>query len=428
MEAATVRVCVKTKKRFGRQKQLERVSRYITYNPDQVWLLPPSVREELGEDHLAVFVHELVERLELQQFEAEYSEEGRPSYPPQMLLKVWLYAHALGVTSSRRLEQRIREDLGFRYLSGQLRPDHWTLNDFRRWHPRAINDVFTQVVEAARAMGWGRLGRVAIDSTRVQANASPDRSDSIEQLRRERARIRQRVRRWQKQCDQENREPAGGKAAESRAWQQRLEEIPRQLQQLRKSGQQRGSRSDPESRYLRQRGGFCLGYTAEVAVSDDHLIVAQRVHQATNDNGSLEAMTEACAQQCGEPPEAVLADCGYYAMDQIRAVQARGIEVYVPDRLMATELAGGEIIAEMNLRQQRRTPGLQQLRQRMREPASRICYARRKALVEPVFGVLKQQRGMRHFRRRGLAAVATEWALATTAYNLTQLFQRSLAP
>lgn len=400
------------------------MSRYVVYNPDQVWLLPPSVREELGEGHLAVFVHELVERLDLRQFEAESSEQGRPGYPPQLLLKVWLYAYALGVTSSRRLEQRIREDLGFRYLAGNLKPDHWTLNEFRRRHPRALNDIFTQVVEAARGLGLGQLGRVAIDSTRVQANASPDRSDRLEQLRRERARIRQRIRRWQKQCDLQDQEPSGGRAVESEAWKQRLSEIPTQMQELRKSGQRRGSRTDPESRYLRQRGGFCLGYTAEVAVSDDHLIVAQRVHQATHDNGSLEAMTEAAEQECGQRPEAVLADCGYYSMEQIRAVQARGIQVYVPDRLMATELAGGAVATQMNRRQQRRTPGLKQLRERLRDPASRICYARRKALVEPVFGVLKQQRGMRQFRCRRLSAVSVEWALATTAYNLTRLFQQ----
>jgi transposase len=173
--------------------------------------LTPSVREELGEEHLAVFVHELVERLDLKQFEAEPDEIGLSSYPPQLLLKVWLYAYALGVTSSRRIEQRIREDLGFRLLAGNLKPDHWTLNKFRRRHPRALNDVFTQVVEAG-GMGLGRLGRGAIDSTRVDANTSPDRSDSIEQLRRERARIRQRIRRWQQQCDQDDSEPSGGQA------------------------------------------------------------------------------------------------------------------------------------------------------------------------------------------------------------------------
>jgi transposase len=396
--------------------------RYICYNPEQAWLLPPSVREELGEGHLAVFVHEVVERLDVRAFEGEHAEAGRPSYPPQLLLKVWLYGYAVGVTSSRRLEQRIREDLGFRLLAGNLKPDHWTLNEFRRRHPRALNDVFTQVVEAARRMGWVRLGRVAIDSTRVEANASRDRSDSLPQLRRERARIRQRIRRWQKQCDGEDAEPAGGVVADAAAWRERLEEIPRQIEQLRKSGQPRGSRSDPESRYLHRRGGFCLGYAAEVAVSDDHLIVAQRVHQATTDHASLEAMTEAAERECGHKPEVVLADSGYYSMEEIRAVEARGIAVCVPDRLLATEFAGGAAAAPMNARQQRRTPGLQPLRERMREPDWRRCYARRKALVEPVFGVLKQQRGMRQFRRRGLLAVGTEWALATTAYNLTRLF------
>ena len=133
-------------------------------------------------------------------------------------------------------------------------------------------------------------------------------------------------------------------------------------------------------------------------MSDDHLIVAQRVHQATNDNGSLAAMTEATERECGERPAAVLADCGYYSMDEVTAVQARGIEVCVPDRLLATELAGGDPAPPMNLRQQKRTPGLQQLREHMRGPTLRSCYARRKALVEPVFGVLKQQRGLRQFR------------------------------
>lgn len=400
------------------------MSRYVKYNPEQVWLLPPSVREELGEGHLAVFVHELVEKLDVSGFGAG-SEQGRPGYPPQMMLKVWLYAYAQGITSSRRIEQRIQEDLGYRLLTAGWKPDFWTLNQFRKQYPRALNDVFTQVLEVARGMGMGRLGKVAIDSTRVQANASADRSASLEQLRRERARLRQRIRRWQKQCDQDNQEPAGGAAAIPERWQERLAEIPRQMQELRKSGQRRGSRSDPESRYLRQRGGFCLGYTAEIAVSDDHLIVAQRVHQATNDNASLVAMTEAAGRECGELPQAVLADCGYYSMEQIRAVQARGMDVYVPDRLLATELSGGDPAPAMNSRQQRRTPGLQQLRERMRAPAVRSCYARRKALVEPVFGVLKQQRGMRQFRRRGLMGVGTEWALATTAYNLTRLFVRS---
>lgn len=398
------------------------MSRYVVYNPDQDQLLPASVREELGERHLAVFVHTLVERLDLREFEAGHAEAGRPSYPPQLLLKVWLYAYALGITSSRRIEQRLHEDLGFRYLAGGWKPDFWTLNQFRRRHPKRLNDVFTQVLEAARKMGLGQLGRVAIDSTRVEANASPDKSQSRESLRRERARLRQRVRRWQQQCNRDNQEPSGGAVQAPAEWQQRLQEIPRQLEQLHKSGQKRSSRSDPESRYLRRRGGFCLGYTAEIAVSADHLIVAQRVHQAANDAGSLAAMAAAVERECQARPNVILADSGYYAMPAIESVEGRGITVYVPDRLSAIELAGGAAV-DMNARQQRRHPGLQQRRERLRDPAVRACYARRKTMVEPVFGVLKQQRGMRKFRCRGLEAVAVEWTLAATAYNLTRLFR-----
>lgn len=403
------------------------MARYVNYNPDQTMLLPPSVREELGEDHLAVFVHGLVERLDLRRFEAQHAEAGRPGYPPQLLLKVWLYAYALGVTSSRRIEQRIHEDLGFRFLSGGWKPDHWTLNEFRRRHPKALNDVFTQVLEAARRLGMAQLGRVAIDSTRVQASASPDRSSTGKDLRRERARLRQRIRRWQKQCDRDGSEPSGGEAAAPAEWQQRLEQIPRQLEELHKSGQKRSSRTDPESRYLHKRGGFCLGYTAELAVSDDHMIVGQRVHQQPLDHAGLEAMTELVERECGQRPHTVLADCGYYTLGGVISIQQRGVRALVPDILAAREMKGTIEPVQMNRRQQRRHPGLQQLRERLRDPAVRACYARRKALVEPVFGVLKQQRNLRQFRCRGLEAVRTEWSLATTAFNLTRLFRTSIS-
>jgi len=398
------------------------MKRYVEYNPDQDQLLPASLREELGEQHLAIFVHQLVERLDLRRLE-RVEDIGRPGYPPQLLLKVWLYAYTQGITSSRRIEQRLHEDLGFRYLAGQHKLDHWTLNEFRKRHPKALNDVFTQVLEAARRLGLGQLGRVAIDSTRVAANASPDRSQSGAQLRRERARLRQRIRRWQKQCDQDNGE--GGGTQLPGEWTERLKQIPRQLEELRKSAQKRSSSTDPESRYLRRRGGFCLGYTAELAVSEDHLIVAQRVHRAANDAESLEAMTELVEQHCRARPEAVLADSGYYSTPVVQSMQAGGIKVYVPDSRSAIELAGGAAAPAMNRREQRRYPGLRQWRERFRDPAVRACYARRKQMVEPVFGVLKQQRGMRQFRCRGLEAVGGEWSLATTAFNLTRLFRLS---
>ena len=120
------------------------MARYVNYAPEQDWLLPPRVDDELGPDHVVFFLHGVVERLDLSAFEAAYSDDGRRAYPPQLLLKVWLYAYMSEVTSSRRLERRLHEDLGFRFLAGHLKPDHWTLNEFRRRHPRALNDVFTQ--------------------------------------------------------------------------------------------------------------------------------------------------------------------------------------------------------------------------------------------------------------------------------------------
>ena len=386
--------------------------------------MPPRIVDELGEEHLAVFVQKLVERIDLSAFEEERGEIGRPAYPPQMLLKLWLYAYALGLTSSRRIEQRIREDLGFRFLAGNHKPDYWTLNSFRRRYPKGLNDVFTQVVEAARELGMVKLGRVAIDSTRVEANASIDRKDEMEKLRQERAKTRRQVRQWQQQCAREEQAVDEEQLRQAKGWQRRLEEIPKQLKQLRKSGQKRGSRTDPESRYLKRRGGFCLGYTCELAVSDDHVVVAQRVHQAPSDSGSLNQMTNLIKRQSKRKPKAVVADSGYYSMDQIGKVEKKKIEAYVPDKLLAKELAGGEVI-EMNARQKRRTPGLAEHREKLREPAAREHQQRRKAVVEPVFGVLKQQRGMRKFRRRGLEAVAVEWTLATIAYNVTRMWAKS---
>jgi len=177
------------------------MANFLEYNPEQAYLLPPTVREVLGEGHLCFFVHGAVEKLDLREREAGYSDEGHPAYHPA---QVWLYAHALGMTSSRRLEQRIWEDLAFRYLAGGAQPDFWALNEFRKRQGRAMNDIFTQVVELARSLGLRKLGHVAIDSTRIAANAATSATDSIEKLRAERAKIRKNIRRWQQQCQSED--------------------------------------------------------------------------------------------------------------------------------------------------------------------------------------------------------------------------------
>jgi transposase len=398
------------------------MSRFRAYNPEQAYLLPPSVRDELGHDHLCFFIRQLVARLELSSLEAAYSQEGGELYAPELMLSVWLYAYALGITSARLVARRLVEDLAFRYLAAGERVDNWALSAFRRRHGRGLNDVFTQVLETARQLGLGQLGRVAIDSTRIRANACGDRIDTEQKLRNERAKLRRQVRRWQQACDHDDQE-AGGLQLAIAAAEQRLGEMPRRLEKLRKSGLQKLSRSDEEARFLRARGQrFILGYTAEVAVTDDHFIVAQRVTQAATDNASLPAMVQQVEQQCGSPPAQVVADSGYFSLPKLQQVEQGGVEVYVPDSNLASELNGRQRARGLGGKPVR-SPHLRRMRRKLRSPAGRAIYARRKAVVEPVFGVLKQQRGMRQFRTRGSSKVAVEFTLATLAYNLTRLYQ-----
>src|SRR5579863_170957 len=287
-EGRGLRVCVRTRidASLILHERGDAMAKFLDYNPDQAYLLPPSVGDVLGPDHLCFFIRRVVAKLNLSAFRDEYGEEGGQAYAPEMLVSVWLYAYALAVTSSRRLEQRIREDLAFRYLAGGATPDNWALSAFRRRHARGINDVFTQVLELAQKLGMVRLGHVAIDSTRVRGTASRDRVDTETKLRRERARLRGQIRKWQKACQGEDPDENAGMQAPVQELERRLETIPGRLQRLRKSGLRQISRSDPESRFLRSREGWQLGYTAEIAVSEDHLIVAQRVTQNASDNAS----------------------------------------------------------------------------------------------------------------------------------------------
>jgi transposase len=396
---------------------------FYEYNPDQGYLLPPNVREVLGEGHLCFFVHQAVERLDLKELEGRYSEEGHPAYHPALLLKVWLYAYALGVTSSRRLEQRIREDLAFRYLAGGAQPDYWALNEFRKRHGRALNDVFTQVVELGRSLGMGKLGQVAIDSTRIAANAAADSAETVEKLRGERAKIRRRIRRWQRQCEMQDPNEGAGMAVSREALEglrRRLGEIPARIERLKKAGGKKLSRTDEDSRFLRERQGFVLGYTATIAVSEDHLIVAQQVSQASNDNGLLLPMLEAVERECGQRPGRVLADSGFFSQENLEELEGREIDGYVPDSQLGRELNRGVRVRGHSAT---RHPAQRRMRRKLRSPAGRALYGRRKAIVEPVLGVLKEQRGMRRFRLRGLAKVAAEFTLAAMALNLTRIWR-----
>lgn len=398
------------------------MNRFRPYNPDQAYLLPPNTRDVLGEDHLVFFVHRAVEQLDLSDFERAYSEEGGELYAPALMLKVWLYAYALGLTSARRLEQRIREDLAFRYLAGAETPDNWALSAFRRRHSRALNDVFTQVLEMARNLGLGRLGHVAIDSSRIKGSAAREQMDKEENLRKERSRLRRQIRQWQQSCNAEDPDENAGMEVRVAEWERRLEQIPRRLERLRKSGLRQISRSDQDARFLRTRDGWVLGYSGEIAVTEDHLITGQRVTQQASDNDSLLPLVDEVQQRCREKPQAVSADTGFFSLRNLHGLLERQVEGYVPDPNLSYELKGKGKAQGIGKSKHLRDPEHRRMRQKLRSPVGQRMYKKRKSIVEPVFGVLKQQRGMRQFRLRGLERVGIEFTLATTAYNLTRMY------
>lgn len=380
---------------------------YFAYSPEQAELLPRHVRDELPQGHLCFLIHEVVESQDLSRFDAGYGEEGQRAYDPRMMLKVWLYGFAVNVRSTRKLERRIQEDLGFRFLAGGLRPDHKTLSEFLRRQGPAIEELFTQVLGWARKAGRARLGRVAIDSTRIRANASPDRLEQRDQ---------QQVGRWRREMEAEDPDQEPGLEVES-------ETAERLRQQLRKPlGQacaQRVSCTDADARFLRERSGrFALGYSGELAVSEDHFIVAVRVTQQATDNASLLPMIDQVERRCGESPGQVLADSGFYSGANLDGLKARGIDGYVADANLAGALNRGQALRQGN-RPVRHRETLR-MRQKLRTRRGRTTYLHRKAMVEPVIGSLKQQRGMRQFLRRGLANVGLELLLAALSFNLTR--------
>jgi IS5 family transposase len=227
------------------------------------------------------------------------------------------------------------------------------------------------------------------------------------------------VRAFQQKASQQDPEEDGGVNLNAEQ-QQALEQ--QAAPALPKKGRRQVSRTDPESRFLRTAQGWELSYTADLAVSDDHLIVATRVTQNATDNASLVPMVDEVERQCRARPEKVTGDAGFFSGQALYAMKQRGIDLYVPDNNLRHEMHTGKRALGIG-KNRIRDPEHQRLRAKLRSPAGRSVYQRRQAVVEPVFGILKEQRGMRRFRRRGLAAVTTEWILAATAYNIMRILR-----
>ena len=438
---------------------------YRPYFPEQDFLLPPSLREWLPESHLAYFVSDMMDQLDLSGIEQRYEREdrGHPPYHPRMMSKVLVYGYCVGVFSSRRLERRLIEDVAFRILAAGNEPDFRTISEFRRIHLKALEGLFVQVLELARKLGAMKLGRVAIDGSKIKANASKHKAMSHERMLREQQRLREEVKRLLAEAEQTDKDedkhfgrtrrgdelPAELARREQRL--QRIAEAREALEQRARaegeekrkdknsdknhkpgagSGRRRSSKAepkpeaqhnftDPESRIMKGPDGFVQGYNAQIAVEPVlQLIVGQALTQQTNDKKQLLPMIDAVQQQAGQRVREVLADSGYCSEANLHQAAKKKIDLYV-----ATEKSKHSQTAQPAPRGRipKSATLVERMKRKLKTKAGRAIYAGRKTIVEPVFGQIKQAQGFRQFLLRGVDKVRGEWALVCTTHNLLKL-------
>jgi transposase len=422
---------------------------YRPYVPEQDLLLPPSLREWLPEDHLAFFVSDLIDQLDLSAITTVYEDEerGYPPYHPVMLTKVLVYAYCVGVFSSRKIQRRLVEDVAFRVLAAGNAPDFRTIADFRKTHLAALRGFFEQVLRLARELGAPRVGRVALDGSKVKANASKHKAMSYGRMREKQRQLREEVKDLLAQAEAadaaEDAEygadrrgdelPAELQRRESRL--KRIREAKRALEARAKAeataaGQPSDSAkpdpkaqynfTDPESRIMKGPDGFVQAYNVQVAVDDLQLIVGQAVTQETNDKKQLMPMLTTIEQQSGDTPDQLLADAGYCSDQNLTAIAATRIDAYISTRKQKHgERPGpcprGPLPKNATI--------LDQMSRKLHTQAGAAVYAARKGIVEPVIGQIKQARGFRQFLLRGFENVQGEWSLVCTTHNILKLYR-----
>jgi len=450
--------------------------RFRDCNLDQKFLLPLSFHDWLPEDHLARCIGDVMKELDLSAFYAKHQEDGRgqAAYDPLMMTRLLLYGYAVGVTSSRRIERATFDDLAFRYLAANQQPRHAAIAAFRRQNMKDLAKLFLQALRLCEKAGLVKLGNVAIDGTKILANASTRRSVPYEK-------IKERVEYWEKvvadllaaaeQTDQQEDQRYGkgqpadplppdladaqkrleklreAKAALEQEAQHQLEELQRiapprkrgrprkeegkdrrpkkakkQLQRARKnaaSPSRQHNFVDPDSRVMpdsRHKKSFVQAYNAQAAVdSQGQVIVAAEITQQTNDKQQLLPMIQAVKQNMGRKPKTATLDNGYWDTDSLHDPILKGIQVLVaPD---AQRAAAGSPRSDPPLN----NVEAQRMRKVLATKAGQASYRLRKTTVEPVFGQMKEVRGIRRFRLRGKELVSGEWLLICTTHNLLKL-------
>ena len=445
--------------------------RFREHQPEQRLLLPPSLDDWLPEGHLARFLSDVVLELDLRAIYQSYEQKdgrGQAAYHPVMMVKLLLYGYCIGVVSSRKIEAATYDQVGFRYLAANEHPDHDSIAEFRRRHLPAMMALFLEVLQLCRKAGLVKLGHVALDGTKIKANASRDRNWSYGRLterEKELAEQVQQILAEAERADQSEDERYGrGRRGdelppELADRQQRLQAIRRakaelerqarqEAEQKHEAGQpplppkpeQKVNRSDADSRLLRERAGaFVQGFNAQAAV-DGHaqIIVAADVTQARNDRAQLAPMLEQVEQNSGAKPAIVSADTDYYSPQQVQAPVLQGIDLYVrpddPPQVNARKPANRTGPPRHKPPRSGYGPDgiarIAHLRAKLATPEGQAIYAKRREIVEPVFGQIKQWRGFRQFLLRGLTQTRAEWRLICLTHNLLKLyrFRGSLHP
>jgi transposase len=422
---------------------------YRPYAPEQSLLLPPSPRDWLPEDHLVYFVSDLIDQLDLSAITRGYEDEerGYPPYHPVMLTKVLVYAYCVGVFSSRKMQRRLVEDVGFRVLAAGNEPDFRTIADFRKRHLSALTGFFEQVLRLARELGAPRIGRVALDGSKVKANASKHKAMSYGRMREKQQQLRDEVKDLLAQAEAadaaEDAEygadrrgdelPAELQRRESRL--KRIREAKRALEARAKeaaaaAGQPSESAkpdskaqynfTDPASRIMKGPDGFVQAYNVQVAVDERQLIVGQAVTQDTNDKKQLMPMIRTIEQQSGDTPTQLLADAGYCSDENLTAIADTTIDPYISTRKQQHgERPGpcprGPLPTTATI--------VDRMSRKLHTKTGAAVYAARKSIVEPVIGQIKQARGFRQFLLRGFEQVQGEWSLVCTTHNILKLYR-----
>src|SRR6266511_515792 len=434
---------------------------FLPCERDQQLLMPTDLRGWLPEDHLAWFVLDAVEELDPEPFYAAYRGDGwgRAAHDPPMMVALMLYAYATGERSARRIERRCAEDIAYRVITANQVPDHSTIARFRARHAEQLADLFGQILGLCAKAGLVSVGTIALDGTRIVANAADSANRSYAQLATEilaeAARVdeaedaefgeargdelppeladpntrRARLKEAKRRLDEEH----AAKQAEMAAWERARANYTARTG-LKKKGRPTKPRpippketarintTDPDSRPVKTARGFIQGYTAQAVTTEEQGILAADVISGGNERHRLRPMAKAATaelERAGleERPEVALADAGYWNGSQIAALEAEGIEVLVPPDA-DTRRAPSKI---------RRGGRYERMRRRLAQPKAKDLYRRRQQMIEPVFAQIKNNLRAGRFSRRGLANCRAEWRLTAATHNLLKLYRSGLA-